>query len=662
MKKSLFVFRMLIIGLSSSLMNAQTNVSGRISTDTTWTLANSPYIVTGNILVDTGVTLIIEPGVIVKFNSKLSMQINGTLLAKGTSSNKITFTSNTTQTAGAWGYIYFSELSADAVYENDIHGEYLTGNLLEYCIIEYAGGSNVSDNGALRLKTHPFINHCNISNNSATGVNSFGAEGNFKICNSVIELNPSGICVCAAYYGSTMIHYNVIRKNKTGEFGGIYITTDYKGSIIVSNNLVMSNSFGISCDVLSNDSYIYIYNNIIMGNYAPNTGGGIGAEGYNTNIYNNLVIFNTSDYVAGISGGNSIHNNIIADNISYSNCAGYNSNRGITTTFSKNQIIRNAAKNNVAIMLYQYNNDNIIHNTIAFNKGTDTANFQDRDIYSRMSSPILSYNNIFDNAVDYELFLGYAGGANAAHNWWGTSDDQEIQNKIFDWFDYDQDSIVNYSSYLTSPDTIAPISPPVNVTKKNLDGGQVRVTWKHNPETDIAGYHIYHGSFTGYSFTNVINVGNDTSYILAGFPITDTIAVTAYDRTYSPANELDSTIVKDNMINGNESWYAYAVDTSSATGISAHDNEIPKMYTLLQNYPNPFNPSTYISFTLPYRSQVSLKVYDILGKEVATLVNEVKSAGSYTNQWYASQFASGVYFYRLTAGSFFETKKLLLLK
>ncbi len=116
------------------------------------------------------------------------------------------------------------------------------------------------------------------------------------------------------------------------------------------------------------------------------------------------------------------------------------------------------------------------------------------------------------------------------------------------------------------------------------------------------------------------------------------------------------------MTNGNESWYAYAVEDTTTTGISVQDNEIPKIYTLQQNYPNPFNPITTISFNLPEKSFVSLKVFDVLGREVATLVSEEFSAGNYSQQWNAENVASGIYFYRFQAGSFSETKKLILLK
>jgi hypothetical protein len=117
------------------------------------------------------------------------------------------------------------------------------------------------------------------------------------------------------------------------------------------------------------------------------------------------------------------------------------------------------------------------------------------------------------------------------------------------------------------------------------------------------------------------------------------------------------------------------------SSVSIRHNQIPSHFVLGQNYPNPFNPSTAIEYQIPLRQEVkhggqaspfsekgerggfvSLKVYDMLGREVATLVNEEKPAGGYQIQWNAASMASGVYFYRLQAGVFTETKKLILLR
>ena len=99
--------------------------------------------------------------------------------------------------------------------------------------------------------------------------------------------------------------------------------------------------------------------------------------------------------------------------------------------------------------------------------------------------------------------------------------------------------------------------------------------------------------------------------------------------------------------------------TTSAERIST---DVPTHFSLDQSYPNPFNPATTISFSLPSKSFVSLKVFDALGRKVAVLLSEELPLGTYSPQWNAAGLASGVYFYRLQAGSFIETKKLILLR
>jgi predicted GH43/DUF377 family glycosyl hydrolase len=105
---------------------------------------------------------------------------------------------------------------------------------------------------------------------------------------------------------------------------------------------------------------------------------------------------------------------------------------------------------------------------------------------------------------------------------------------------------------------------------------------------------------------------------------------------------------------------------ASTTGpTSVEDNkpgELPQDFSLLQNYPNPFNPSTTIEFNVLKNSEVTLKIFNMLGEEVATLVSDRLTASSYSYEWDASNLASGVYLYRLEAGSFVETRKMVLMK
>ena len=92
------------------------------------------------------------------------------------------------------------------------------------------------------------------------------------------------------------------------------------------------------------------------------------------------------------------------------------------------------------------------------------------------------------------------------------------------------------------------------------------------------------------------------------------------------------------------------------------DELIANDFELMQNYPNPFNPSTKINFGIPNTSFVNLKVYDVIGNEIATLINEEKPAGNYSIDFNAGELSGGIYFYQIKAGSFIETRKMTLLK
>ncbi|MCH8033587.1 MAG: T9SS type A sorting domain-containing protein [Bacteroidetes bacterium] len=96
--------------------------------------------------------------------------------------------------------------------------------------------------------------------------------------------------------------------------------------------------------------------------------------------------------------------------------------------------------------------------------------------------------------------------------------------------------------------------------------------------------------------------------------------------------------------------------------VSVESSNFITDYVLEQNYPNPFNPSTTIKFGIPVKNNVVVKIYNSLGVEIATLVNEVREAGSYEIQFNANNLSSGIYYYKIESGNFVETKKMILLK
>ncbi len=104
-------------------------------------------------------------------------------------------------------------------------------------------------------------------------------------------------------------------------------------------------------------------------------------------------------------------------------------------------------------------------------------------------------------------------------------------------------------------------------------------------------------------------------------------------------------------------WYTY----SALTGVNDQEM-LPDKFMLYQNYPNPFNPVTRIKYQIPEEAVVSLRIYNIIGEEIAVLVNSTQPAGNYTVEWNAAGFPSGFYIYRIEAGKDVSVKKLILLK
>jgi hypothetical protein len=130
--------------------------------------------------------------------------------------------------------------------------------------------------------------------------------------------------------------------------------------------------------------------------------------------------------------------------------------------------------------------------------------------------------------------------------------------------------------------------------------------------------------------------------------------------SFSPANE-----PKDGSLGplGNSVLYIDNVSFDTLiTSVANFTNEIPRKFNLNQNYPNPFNSSSVIKYSIPNSSEVTLKIFNTLGEEIETLVNDEKPVGTYEVNWNAFNLPSGVYFYRLQAGTFVQTRKMILLK
>ncbi len=271
-------------------LRAQTQVSGYILSNTTWTTANSPYIVTGNTLVINGITLTIQPGVVVKFDSTKALQIDGELIARGTVQNRITFTAtDTTPAKGSWGRIQFHNSSVDAVL--DTAGNYISGSILNYCDILYGGG--IGSSGAVHCDTSaPYFSHIRISESKTAGI-YFNYSSNRGIDSSSI-------------------------RNCTAD--ALFYNHPSSPDLIIRDDTVQ-NTRGINAYAGTNtsNSYNYSFNN---------------AEFYNNRFISNALSY-TSEYLGVI--GLCVPRCVISNNVFASNSLlTYNDNGGIINLIRTN--------------------------------------------------------------------------------------------------------------------------------------------------------------------------------------------------------------------------------------------------------------------------------------------------------------------------------------
>ena len=586
----------------------------------TWTRDNSPYNVIGEIRVPPESTLVIEPGVVVKFQGHYKFIVDSlaTLLAVGTEIDSIFFTCDTLANPDRWHGIRF--VCADS------------NSQISYCRLEYG---------------------------RATG------EG---------EDRRGGAIYCGG--SSPMIRNNIITHNAALAGGGVFC--EFASRPVISNNAISGNSAdwggGIYC---SDNSSPTITNNIIKGNSATSgDGGGIYCWASSPTISNNTISGNS----AGNLGGGIVClfdcNPTISGNSISGNSAGNYGGGAFciesSPTISNNLISGNSARFGGGICCL-LNSSATITNTILW---ADTA----PDGPEILGDPTVTYCDVQggwpgEGNIDADpMFVG-------PHNddfhlrWHSPCIDAGDPDPIYNdpdgtrndmgafYFNQDLPGIVEGYPYNT------PIVIPPEGGDLTYDGWVFNFSnWELTVDIWVYVFVPEIGQYGPMNFYENITIspGDSTGteylkHVPGGAPAGE-YTIVGYIGDY-PHGIIDSAYFyfsKTGSIGGGVADWFQGSQWLKESDLA--EPNLPAHYALSQNYPNPFNATTVINYQLPVDAYVRLDIYNLLGERVAKLVDGKQQAGYRSVLWNALEVSSGLYFYKLTAGDFAETKRMMLVK
>lgn len=562
------------------------------------------YAINSKIIVAANDRIFINPGTTVLFSGSTSgFDVNGKFLAVGTETDSIVFSSlNQDSLGAAYNGFYFLDSSVDSAC------------IISYARIEYAY-YGLRCVGASPTLSHSYLWKCRRGAN-------LSSDSHPTIAHNRIERSYEyGITMTTGC--SPLIEYNELVNNNsqnTSPKNQISIGTQGNNSPTIRHNKIEGGMFyrtgGISISTLlggSSSTSEIAYNEIFNNSFGIALQGSnpINAYIHNNKIYNNNI---NPDVMAAGSGinayGTAAVNAVITRNIIHGNWWGITIQIGIAGQPGP-----------------QVNLGNI--------ENADTTD----------DGMNIIWGNIQGNNV-YDLYNNTLETVYAQNNDWGVYDSSYIENHIFHFVDDSTLGLVIFTPFS------GPIPVELASFTANISGNSVILNWSTASEVNNMGFEIEKSKVNSQK-------SNESGWEKIGF--VEGKGTTTEIQNYSFKDDLALTR------NLSHTLY-YRLKQIDFDGSFTYSNEIeieltiPVEFTLEQNYPNPFNPSTKISWQSPVGSHQTIKVFDVLGNEIATLVDGYKPAGSYEVEFDASSFSSGVYFYQLKTGDFVQTRKMILIR
>jgi hypothetical protein len=568
------------------------------------------YYISGNVNVNAGATLTINPGVVVQFGNGASLTVNGTLIAQGTSASPIIFTSATGATPGSWNYVQVN-----------------SGNsIFKYCTFEYGTcplNLNYASSGSPVV-----IENCLFQYNSSYGLRLRNSKAKIKSCE--MKNNQYGV-YCYSNLDVKLIG-NSIHHNTSG---GVY---SYSSNLLeLYGNVIESNT----------GSGLVSYNTDIVRLGVPYSW-----EGYNT------IRGNSGSEVSAYSGSPSL----TMVTASIHDTTGLDINN--TTS---NQI-------NTVHCYWGINNRNLFSGSIALNDpqysipawdgqtriagsplGKD-AGMAITDSIPWILDPRIPGTEKSKRCKELIAKNTLSGDATIALGWLYSILREDYNDNLLG----EKTTFFSYLQKLRSTNAFSALG------KLAL---RYMIIWKMLENNNTAVVKLSQEALKNFT-------GEDKKWVLAdlvhaylnGAQIQEAKSIVQELRTKFSVDKDLIAVINDDITDVEGQIAKGLFKPNKEDKYSESELSIPTELELSQNYPNPFNPTTLISYQLPAASHISLKVFDMLGREVAELVNGVKEAGYHTASFDGSHLTSGVYFTRLVVNpedgtaSLTKTLKMLMVK
>ncbi len=479
--------------LYAVILQAQTNVGGTLTSNTSWTLEGSPYNLIAVVGLPNGVTLTIEPGVHV--SGDFDLLIKGILIADGTEEAPIQFNDtrlmfqSTNLSYSSMSWLNFNNCGVQLADETEFiqNDPKNSGTLV-------VTNSIFAENGYARTKGYETIAALIIENSFFSDSEILGYYPrsetitliNCEILNSTIK--------------SDSYNYGIFMNNSFIKNSELII-----GCCGANINCITSKVLNSNFSAISDDNNITISNSILVN--SP-----IDLPMSEITVLNSIIQNDFDEFSIRMGKGSIQKTVFVGDNLNNSlYVTGYNGYYygdvviGLTTFCNSVD----------AIIVQNFENISIIGNNFF-----QTQNYALKNLSSKSIS--------------------------ATYNWWGTTNTEEIDDLIYDMYDNINSGIVDYSNFLLTPEVAAPVSTPIALFKSNSSEG-VNISWQPNIENDIAGYIIYYNPIDEFSYANAIDVGNQTEYSIPDANFSNKFVVTAYDTEANGTND---------WFLGHESWYS----------------------------------------------------------------------------------------------------------